>query len=739
MQRNPFKKPAHPHRDLRRTAVVLVALMWHVGVAPLASQAVQPTPEEMSLRDAWVKEHFPANTSGMRADVAPTKTPTARVGRVAQLRRSVPQRSSRQRTADRRSCVRSRHLLPCTYPHGGASAGCGQIVLINRRHPHQPGFAGRQHCFHGDDRRADSVYIAGHASRRGRRSGDGRTRRRADFFLSVSDAGDGISSDQGVWGEATVTLMDGTELRLSDLPLRDALVCERSNATPPFSFLYDGQTSDTLLPTWKFQEEKDTSDPKKTKRVRTYTDPKTGLMVRNTVVEYADYPTVEWTLDFQNTGDQDTPIIGGIQSLDTSFVHSTDGELSLHSIKGDSCTADSYQPFTESMPAGFSKRMASQGGRPTNGSFPYWNIATGDGGYLAVLGWPGQWSAQFERDATKVLRIHAGQELTHFKLHPGEEVRSPLAVLQFYKGDWIRGQNLWRRWMVAHNLPRPGGKLVPTHYAACFGTDLVPTAADELAVIDGFQREGIQLDYWILDSGWFSGRGNWFENTGSWEVDTQRFPKGVREVSDRSHAHGMDFVLWFEPERAWSGTWLALQHPEWILGGADGGLVNLGNREAWKWVVERIDSLINSEGVDVYRQDFNIDPLGFWRGADTDDRQGISEIAHVDGYLKFWRELLRRHPKLWIDSCASGGRRNDLETMRLVGTVAAQRLLQRARVTAMPDVRTVAVASLLRLGAGHEQHVLVPQLHLPGLAGRVGHAQEGPRLSAAQADAGGVP
>jgi alpha-galactosidase len=396
-----------------------------------------------------------------------------------------------------------------------------------------------------------------------------------------------------------------------------------------------------------------------------YTDPKTGLMVRNTVIEYADYPTVEWTLDFKNTGDKDTPIIGGIQPLDTSFVHPTDGEFSLHSIKGDSCTPDSYQPFAEFMPAGYSKRMASQGGRPTNGNFPYWNIATGDGGYLAVLGWPGQWSAQFERATDNVLRIHAGQELTHFTLHPGEEVRSPLAVLQFYQGHWIRGQNLWRRWMVAHNLPRPGGKLVPTHYAACFGTDLVPTAADELSVIDGFQREGIQLDYWILDSGWFPGRGNWFENTGSWEVDTQRFPKGVREVSDRSHANGMDFVLWFEPERAWSGTWLALQHPEWILGGANGGLVNLGNREAWKWVVERIDSLINSEGVDVYRQDFNIDPLGFWRGADTEDRQGISEIAHVDGYLKFWRELLRRHPKLWIDSCASGGRRNDLETMRL--------------------------------------------------------------------------
>ena len=40
--------------------------------------------------------------------------------------------------------------------------------------------------------------------------------------------------------------------------------------------------------------------------------------------------------------------------------------------------------------------------------------------------------------------------------------------------------------------------------------------------------------------------------------------------------------------------------------------------------------------------------------ADEPDRQGITEIRHVEGYLAFWDELLRRHPDLLIDSCASG-------------------------------------------------------------------------------------
>ena len=59
-----------------------------------------------------------------------------------------------------------------------------------------------------------------------------------------------------------------------------------------------------------------------------------------------------------------------------------------------------------------------------------------------------------------------------------------------------------------------------------------------------------------------------------------------------------------------------------------------------------------------------MDPLSAWRGNDAPDRQGITEIQHVTGYLAYWDELRRRHPNMLIDSCASGGRRNDLETMR---------------------------------------------------------------------------
>jgi alpha-galactosidase len=92
--------------------------------------------------------------------------------------------------------------------------------------------------------------------------------------------------------------------------------------------------------------------------------------------------------------------------------------------------------------------------------------------------------------------------------------------------------------------------------------------------------------------------------------------------------------------------------------------LNLGNPEARQWLTDHIDKLISEQGVDLYRQDFNIDPLDFWRANDAVDRQGITEIRYVTGYLAYWDELRHRHPHMLIDSCASGGRRNDLETMR---------------------------------------------------------------------------
>ena len=488
-----------------------------------------------------------------------------------------------------------------------------------------------------------------------------------EFVLAIENAGDGISCDQADWANARAVLEDGAEVWLDDLPMAGGPVLLEPGKLP-FSFTYGGRSSADLLNTWELVRAKNEPDDRRIEHVLTWTDPDTGLSVRCAAVEYQDFPTVEWTLYFKNTGATETPILEDIRALDVGMERGSLGEYLLHHFRGSDCKPSDYGPMTTTLEPGGTTRFRPVGGRPTNGQMPYFNIeSTCMDGLIAVVGWPGQWAADFVRDDAKGLRIAAGQELTHFRLLPGEEVRTPLVVLQFWKGDWTRAQNIWRRWMMAHSMPKPGGELPAPQMLGCssraYAEMIKADTASQKMFIDRYIEEGIDIDYWWMDAGWYVQEKGW-PQVGTWEVDTARFPNGLRPISDYAHERDIKILVWFEPERVAPGTWLTENHPDWIFGGTGGGLLDLGNHDAWAWLVNHVDRLLTEQGIDLYRQDFNMDPLGLWRANDAEDRQGITEIKHVTGYLAFWDELRRRHPGMLIDSCASGGRRNDLETMR---------------------------------------------------------------------------
>jgi alpha-galactosidase len=436
----------------------------------------------------------------------------------------------------------------------------------------------------------------------------------------------------------------------------------------PFSFTYGGQPSPALLPSWKIKTSSAPLDANRTEHILVWTDAQTGLEVRCRVVHYSDFPVVEWTVYLKNTGKTETPILSDIQGMDVSFQKQAKDPFVLRTIHGDNYSMATYQPILVNLGDGAHHQFRPDGGRPTDTAFPYYNIAWDGRGIMAVLGWPGQWLAQFDCDRPQTLRIRGGQELTNLKLRPGEEIRTPLSVLLFWKGEATLAHNAWRRWFIAHNMPRPGGKLIEPQISAAandWSPGLCGNAATETGFIKTFAQHDIHFDFWWTDAGWYPCDENWF-NTGTWEVDQTRYPKGMREVADCAHAHGVKYIVWFEPERVMPDTWLDREHPEWLLKieGEKIRLLDFGNPAARQWMTDHVDQFLTDEHIDMYRQDFNMGPLPYWRANDKPDRQGITENFHVQGYLAYWDELQRRHPGMPIDSCASGGRRNDLETMR---------------------------------------------------------------------------
>jgi alpha-galactosidase len=441
------------------------------------------------------------------------------------------------------------------------------------------------------------------------------------------------------------------------------------NEAPPFSFTYGGKPSAELLKTWTVERTAKALDDQRTQRVITCTDPATGLQVRCEAMQYLDYPAVEWTVYFKNTGQADTPIIENIYAIDTKFPRGKPGYQVLHYFDGGYAGPNAYGPHEVSLAKENQYQAFNPNGRGSDRYMPYFNLEYGTGGAIMAIGWPGQWKMEFRDVQNWEQRAYGGQELTHFLLHPGEEVRTPLIAMLFWQdGDWIDSQNLWRRWMIVHSTPNHDGKPLPPQSAGCssgiYNEMLNANEENQKFFIDTYLANGLKIDYWWMDAGWYYNNGRW-DNTGTWEVDLKRFPKGLRAVTDHAHAKGVKAIVWFEPERVTSGTWLWENHPEWLIG-TDGKnrLLNLGIPEAKQWLIEHTDHLLVEQGIDLYREDFNINPLPYWRNNDSADRQGITEIRYVEGHLAYWDELRRRHPGMLIDSCSSGGRRNDLETMR---------------------------------------------------------------------------
>lgn len=437
----------------------------------------------------------------------------------------------------------------------------------------------------------------------------------------------------------------------------------------PFSFVYDGKHSSVFLKDWTLTEE--VKPAGKSWRICRfiYQDPNTQMQVTFESRLCKDYPALEWVLHFQNNGAQDTPILENVQALDVALQRESTGDFIFHHSLGSNASKNDFAPMAETLQSNVSIHLAPVGGRSSSTTaLPFFNLeSVGEGGVIIGIGWTGQWAATVTRSDDKTVAMQAGMELTHLILHPKETIRTPGISLLFWEGnDYMTGHNLFRRFVLAHHSPSIKG-VTPFCPFAC-GASGPPdeantaTVRNQLAYAEKFMQYGVEY-YWI-DAGWYEG--GWPNGVGNWVPRKNGFPDGMKPLTDALKRMGMKgLILWFEPERVFQGTELDTKHHDWIihLPGNPNGLLNLGNVEARQWLTEHISNMIRTQGIGLYRQDFNIDPLPFWRANDPPDRQGITEIRHIEGLYEYWDALLKQNPGLIIDNCASGGRRIDMETI----------------------------------------------------------------------------
>lgn len=390
--------------------------------------------------------------------------------------------------------------------------------------------------------------------------------------------------------------------------------------------------------------------------------------VADGLVAYLDYRAIGENAEFavlrlKNTGTANSGQITAVKTLDQEFFCSEAPHY--HSLKGDSKGAESFLPIDFALTESYHEEPL--GGRSSNTTgFPYFDLSCNGKTDVFAIGWTGQWS----KDIIPTdfgFRVQIGLCDCDFYLLPGEEVRFP-SVLIFHGGDAASARRDFRRLLKEQFSPKSPSLPVAIQ---CFDRYFCPPTPDmpvddswasetgQIRTMDAAAKIG-HIDTLWIDAAWFTK--GFMGGVGNYSC-AEGFPNGLRPVADHAHRSNMRFLVWFEPERADKGTeWHEIEPNRLELNETyPHTLINFGDEAARQRMEENLIRLIGDYGIDIYRQDFNVEPLPFWRANDTEGRKGITEMKYVAGIYKLWDRLLNTFPNLLIDNCASGGRRLDLE------------------------------------------------------------------------------
>ncbi len=218
----------------------------------------------------------------------------------------------------------------------------------------------------------------------------------------------------------------------------------------------------------------------------------------------------------------------------------------------------------------------------------------------------------------------------------------------------------YRRLIRRPNKDNESLAIIFNDYMNCLWAD--PTTEKELPLIDAAAEAG--CEYFCIDAGWYSA-GFWWDNVGEWQESRERFPGGLKEVTDYIRTKGLIPGVWLElevmgincPKAAKvPDDWFFMRHGKKVYDRSRYQL-DFRNPEVRAHADEVIDRLIKDYGVGYIKMDYNIEPgIGTELHADS---FGDGLLGHERAYLAWLDAIFQKYPDLIIENCSSGGLRID--------------------------------------------------------------------------------
>jgi len=317
------------------------------------------------------------------------------------------------------------------------------------------------------------------------------------------------------------------------------------------------------------------------------------------------------------------------------------------------------------------KILETRFGRSSKGQHPWFALMHDSGAVLsASVAWSGNWVFRFE-PISGGFRLSGGLHDWEFSkdLPPNTTLETPIVVLVLGKDLNAVSQQyaqIGRRyWYPRTSLSAK----VPVEWNHWWSYE--DTYINEARFLENVAvAQSIGADICVLDAGWFgpSDAGTfWYDYRGDWDrVNVERFPRGIRPLSDECHARGMKFGMWCEIEALGVKAQLAETHPE-MVARRDGerlGYICFGSPETEEFAYQTLARLIRENNLDWIKLDFNLDPGAGCNRTDHGHGAGDGLYAHYMGYYRILERVRRDFPEVVLESCSSGGLRIDLGLLR---------------------------------------------------------------------------
>lgn len=256
-----------------------------------------------------------------------------------------------------------------------------------------------------------------------------------------------------------------------------------------------------------------------------------------------------------------------------------------------------------------------------------------------------------------VIELGQSDKYLQLQLAPGDIMESPEVLIHgIAQGCPEAGAEVFQKYLLT-NLFRDSKKIAPVVYNTWFDDfDFLDVSRlrKQLAAV-----KSIGCEVFTVDAGWYgAGDGNWSSQTGDWRENKDKAFKGrMFEFSEEVRSEGLGFGLWMEPERFGAQVSIVKAHPEWFLEGGSGFYYpDIENPEAYNYILNEIKRLICTYNLAWIKIDFNFELVV--------DPTGKEFLGYYNSWYRLLDEIRRTYPEVFIEGCASGGMRLDINTLR---------------------------------------------------------------------------